>query len=211
MRLSVCIYLALSTAIVSASPEPRCCGSSPFPASQERQLRLPDGFAMALEPKILFNLWNSDESGRMRLQSRLEFQYTPPAGATGRQARQLMERSSVFSSIRAAFAQFGLDGTACLQRAVCETAAAPRHSDGLLGDLVTLTLSPSREPVTSGASAVQLAPLLEAERRGWEAGTAGCVPYIERCPVSMFNMKSGAQDLARALLDFVNTRPPTEV
>ena len=84
-----------------------------------------------------------------------------------------------------------------------QTAATPRHSDGLLGDLVTLALSPSREPVTSDLAAAQLTPLLEAERRGW--GREGCGVYFKKCPVSIFNMKSGAEDLASALLDFVNS------
>ena len=141
MHILCYIFLVLGTSLSSASPSPSCCGrDSSSSSSEARQLRLPDGFSMALEPKILFNLWNSEDSGRMRLQSRIEFRYTPPKDATGRQARQLMERTSIFSSMRAGFAQFGLDGAACLQRAVCEVSRGGGGATGRWGLWVTLLL-----------------------------------------------------------------------
>lgn len=87
---------------------------------QNRQIRLPDGFMVAVEPKIFFNLFDSDSEGTGRVQARFEFRYRPPKGSTGRQGRHLMERRTVYSTLKAMFTRVGLDGASCLERAICE-------------------------------------------------------------------------------------------
>ncbi|XP_037075839.1 uncharacterized protein LOC119096938 [Pollicipes pollicipes] len=195
------LLLRLAASSPSAPAQP-CCENHAPRSSQERQMRLPDGFTMAIEPKLFFNMFDSETEGKLRVQTRLEFRYRPPAGFSGRQARQAMDRVAVFSSLRAALSRFGLDGQSCLQRAVCETSGTPDHSDGLLGELVTLVLSPSRG--LAGQAPDQLAPLLEAERRGRTLGPDGCSALFPSCPVSLFNFADRAADYTGALLDLMN-------
>ncbi|XP_023323111.1 uncharacterized protein LOC111697361 [Eurytemora carolleeae] len=80
----------------------------------------------------------------------------------------------------------GMDGEACLLRAVCEVGAAPEHEDGLMGDAVT-TLLTATNTYTSITNPSQHAnQYAEAQLTGQMSGN--CKKYAEKCPMSLFNL-----------------------
>jgi len=78
--------------------------------------------------------------------------------------------------------RFGLDGKACVLRAICEAAEYPLENEGLLGEVLNIVLAASRATAEDD-STVEYA---RAEYQGRAQGN--CLGNYPDCPVSMFNL-----------------------
>ncbi|XP_043226866.1 uncharacterized protein LOC122384002 [Amphibalanus amphitrite] len=170
----------------------------------ERELLLPNGFALGFEPKVAFNLYDDTDMGRLRVQMKTDISYVPPANlvdaagrSLGSNARVMMDKRILYNTFKTMMSKFGADGDACLQRAVCEVAEAPLRRDGMIGEILNLVLSPSHRLDESLSEDV--AELLVAERRGREVGE--CHIAYPRCPLSLFNVIDSASDYTGSILD----------
>lgn len=77
---------------------------------------------------------------------------------------------------------FGLNGKACLLRAICEVHSKPVHQLGLIGEMLRLFFTASKSPYSD-----LLDEYVAAENTG--VGTHGpgeCYPYYKECPRSLF-------------------------
>ncbi|KAF0304880.1 hypothetical protein FJT64_023387 [Amphibalanus amphitrite] len=92
------------------------------------------------------------------------------------------DRGGVFEVARRALDKFGMDGRACLLRAICEVAAYPMEHEGLFGEIMNIVLSASRGPDDDS----RLDPYLRAEYEGRAQGD--CHATYAACPVSVFNL-----------------------
>ncbi|XP_065211260.1 uncharacterized protein LOC135839252 [Planococcus citri] len=90
------------------------------------------------------------------------------------------ERALLYTVVEDLLASFGMDGKACLLRAICEVHS---HSSiqkfGLLGEMLQLFFSASKSPF-----AELLDEYVEAEIVGREKRE--CWPYFKSCPKSLF-------------------------
>jgi len=91
------------------------------------------------------------------------------------------QREWLYARLENYLTSWGLEGRACLQRAVCEVAEAAFEEDSFLGAALNLLLRPSLSNHTNAG--YQL--LLQAERRG-QCGGDCCEGYAA-CPVSIFD------------------------
>ncbi|KAF5283823.1 hypothetical protein FQA39_LY04643 [Lamprigera yunnana] len=92
------------------------------------------------------------------------------------------ERALLYTVIEDFLDNFGMDGRACLLRAICEVHAHPLQNFGLLGEVVKLFLSASKSPFSS-----LLLEYVEAENAGrGKSGSSECWPYMKDCPKSLF-------------------------
>jgi len=82
---------------------------------------------------------------------------------------------------------FGMDGKACLLRAICETHETPLIGYGLLGEFLEVFLSPSRSPYWQ-----RLQEYIEAERTGREAGD--CSHYEKHCRRSLYKLNKYSKE-----------------
>ncbi|PSN36597.1 hypothetical protein C0J52_15609 [Blattella germanica] len=78
-------------------------------------------------------------------------------------------------------ANFGMDGKACLLRAICEVHGQSLHHFGLIGEIVKLFFTASKSPF-----AEMLEEYVNAERAGQEHGHGECWRYHKACPKSLF-------------------------
>ncbi|XP_037082554.1 uncharacterized protein LOC119103216 [Pollicipes pollicipes] len=119
------------------------------------------------------------------------------------------DRSRLLDTVGDAFRQVGLDGRACLQRLMCEVSGAPRHRDGLLGEVVNTVLlggdsadnevgtetgtevalfSNSTRPAGDGWSSQLFDAEELAEARMHGSFHGDCSERYGSCPVSIFNI-----------------------
>ncbi|XP_052131959.1 uncharacterized protein LOC113202713 [Frankliniella occidentalis] len=92
------------------------------------------------------------------------------------------ERALLYAVVEDLLDNFGMDGKACLLRAICEVhgrSAESLRSLGVLGEMLRLFLTASKSPF-----AVLLPEYVQAERAG--AGDGECWPYFRDCPKSIF-------------------------
>ncbi|XP_026479464.1 uncharacterized protein LOC113385849 [Ctenocephalides felis] len=92
------------------------------------------------------------------------------------------ERVILYAALEDLLSSFGMDGKACLLRAICEVHARPMKRLGLIGEMLRLFLSASKSPYSD-----YLQEYVEAESTG--AGNQGqteCWPYYKACPKSLF-------------------------
>jgi len=82
---------------------------------------------------------------------------------------------------------FGMDGKACLLRAICETHEAPMIGYGLVGEFLEVFLSPSRSPYWG-----RLDEYIKAERRGREKGD--CSRYFKPCAKSLYKLNKYSEE-----------------
>ncbi|KAF5280297.1 hypothetical protein FQR65_LT03106 [Abscondita terminalis] len=95
------------------------------------------------------------------------------------------ERALLYTVIEDFLENFGLDGKACLLRAICEVHAHPLRNFGLLGEVVKLFLSASKSPFSA-----LLLEYVEAENAGkGKSGASECWPYMKDCPKSLFESR----------------------
>ncbi|CAH0551026.1 unnamed protein product [Brassicogethes aeneus] len=107
----------------------------------------------------------------------------PPKGSSLENAFHGGERALLYMVIEEFLENFGMDGKACLLRAICEVHAHPLTNFGLVGEMMRLFLSPSKSPY-----AYMLKEYVEAENAGSGkmGGPAECWPYMKDCPKSLF-------------------------
>ncbi|CAH1125780.1 unnamed protein product [Ceutorhynchus assimilis] len=96
------------------------------------------------------------------------------------------ERALLYLAVEELLENFGMDGRACLLRAICEVHAHPMKGFGLLGEMLKLFFSASKSPF-----AHLMKEYVEAENAGAgvEGGPAECWPYMKDCPKSIFMTK----------------------
>ncbi|KAJ8948104.1 hypothetical protein NQ318_008457 [Aromia moschata] len=93
------------------------------------------------------------------------------------------ERALLYMVIEEFLENFGMNGKACLLRAICEVHAHPLKNFGLVGEMLKLFLSASKSPYAD-----LLVEYVEAENAGSGkmGGPAECWPYMKDCPKSLF-------------------------
>ncbi|XP_050296298.1 uncharacterized protein LOC126736118 [Anthonomus grandis grandis] len=96
------------------------------------------------------------------------------------------ERALIYLALEDFLENFGLEGKACLLRAICEVHAHSMQGFGLIGEMLKLFLSASKSPY-----AHLMEEYVEAERagKGVDGGPAECWPYMKDCPKSLFTSK----------------------
>ncbi|KAK8371710.1 hypothetical protein O3P69_013562 [Scylla paramamosain] len=98
------------------------------------------------------------------------------------------DRIGIYSVIINTLNRFGVDGKACLLRAVCEVAESPLRDDGLLGEVLNIILTASY-----GASSSHLYDYINAEHYGRAYGD--CWSAYPQCPMSLFKLFNGHNEL----------------
>ncbi|CAG9821160.1 unnamed protein product [Phaedon cochleariae] len=92
------------------------------------------------------------------------------------------ERALLYVMVEEFLENFGMDGKACLLRAICEVHAHPMRNFGLLGEMLKLFFSASKSPYSE-----MLEEYVEAENAGiGKEGPSECWPYMKDCPKSLF-------------------------
>ncbi|KAJ8975540.1 hypothetical protein NQ317_003882 [Molorchus minor] len=93
------------------------------------------------------------------------------------------ERALLYIVVEELLENFGMNGKACLLRAICEVHAHPLKNFGLIGEMLKLFLSASKSPYAD-----LLQEYVEAENAGSgkSTGPAECWPYMKDCPKSLF-------------------------
>ncbi|XP_049963575.1 uncharacterized protein LOC126484205 [Schistocerca serialis cubense] len=89
------------------------------------------------------------------------------------------ERALLYAAVEDFLSSFGMDGHACLLRAICEVHGHSVERFGLLGEMLKLFFTASRSPFSS-----VLTEYVDAERAGEEDGE--CWRYYKDCPKSLF-------------------------
>ncbi|XP_015585055.1 uncharacterized protein LOC107262908 isoform X2 [Cephus cinctus] len=89
------------------------------------------------------------------------------------------ERALLYGTAEDMLSTLGMDGKACLLRAICEVQGHPLDNFGLLGEMLKLFFTASKSPF-----AHLLEEYVEAEKRGKLHGE--CWPYFKNCPKSLF-------------------------
>ncbi|KAK0177972.1 hypothetical protein PV328_001965 [Microctonus aethiopoides] len=89
------------------------------------------------------------------------------------------ERALLYSTAEDMLSTLGLDGKACLLRAICEVQSHPLINFGLVGEVLKLFFAASKSPFAG-----LLDEYVEAENRGKIHGE--CWPYFKNCPKSLF-------------------------
>ncbi|KAL1501534.1 hypothetical protein ABEB36_006838 [Hypothenemus hampei] len=96
------------------------------------------------------------------------------------------ERALLYLAVEELLDNFGLDGKACLLRAICEVHAHSLNGFGLLGEILKLFFTASKSPF-----AYLMIDYVQAENagKGVDGGPAECWPYMKDCPKSLFMSK----------------------
>ncbi|KAK3864453.1 hypothetical protein Pcinc_029862 [Petrolisthes cinctipes] len=97
----------------------------------------------------------------------------------GRKSIYRDERFNVYGIVEGLFYKFGMDGRACVLRAVCEKAQITLEGTGILGEIIGNILGAS-----SASSYTDLYEYIQAEEYGRMEGD--CWALYPSCPVSFF-------------------------
>lgn len=94
------------------------------------------------------------------------------------------ERALLYTVVEDLLANFGMDGRACLLRAICEVHAHNYlHRFGLMGEIMKLFFTVTKSPYAD-----LMSDYVTAEQKG--ATTGECWPYFKECPKSLFQSSS---------------------
>ncbi|XP_011861871.1 PREDICTED: uncharacterized protein LOC105558669 [Vollenhovia emeryi] len=96
-----------------------------------------------------------------------------------RNAFQGGERALLYITAEEMLTTLGMNGKACLLRAICEVQGHHLNNFGLIGEMLKLFFTASRSPFAN-----LLKEYVEAENRGKFHGE--CWPYFKDCPKSLF-------------------------
>jgi len=91
------------------------------------------------------------------------------------------ERAFLYEWVEDYLFTFGMDGKACILRAICETHEAPLIGYGIMGEFLHVFLSPSKSPYWN-----RLKEYIAAERTGRETGD--CSHYSAPCSKSLYKL-----------------------
>ncbi|KAK4314693.1 hypothetical protein Pmani_014030 [Petrolisthes manimaculis] len=97
----------------------------------------------------------------------------------GRKSIHRDERFNVYTLVEGLFYKVGMDGRACVLRAVCEKAQITLEGTGILGEIISNILG-----VSSASSNTDLYEYIQAEEYGRMEGD--CLALYPSCPVSLF-------------------------
>ncbi|XP_069983139.1 uncharacterized protein [Penaeus vannamei] len=86
----------------------------------------------------------------------------------------------MYHVVEETLSNMGMNGSACLLRAVCEMFQFPLKSHGFFGEVLELFFSVSRSPHAER----RLGEYTRAERVGRSSGD--CLEYHAHCPLSLF-------------------------
>ncbi|XP_046628142.1 uncharacterized protein LOC124308981 isoform X1 [Neodiprion virginianus] len=89
------------------------------------------------------------------------------------------ERALLYGIAEDMLSQFGMDGKACLLRAICEVHGHPLDNFGFVGEIIRLFFTASKSPF-----AELMKDYVDAEKTGKSHGE--CWPYFKACPKSLF-------------------------
>ncbi|KAG7204225.1 hypothetical protein KM043_002055 [Ampulex compressa] len=89
------------------------------------------------------------------------------------------ERALLYGTVEDMLSGLGLNGKACLLRAICEVQGHPLNNFGLIGEMMKLFFTASKSPFAN-----LLEEYVEAENRGKFHGE--CWPYFKDCQKSLF-------------------------
>ncbi|XP_045111721.1 uncharacterized protein LOC123504881 [Portunus trituberculatus] len=90
------------------------------------------------------------------------------------------DRLNLYGVVERLFQRFGLDGRACVLRAVCERASSSLEGAGMMGEVITTILTASLSIASEG-----MYEYLVAEHNGRTRGD--CWALYPSCPISLFN------------------------
>ncbi|XP_049766169.1 uncharacterized protein LOC126095414 [Schistocerca cancellata] len=121
----------------------------------------------------------------------MKIDYDLPSNATqlfGQAAERALGRLTrwqLYATAEAALSSMGVDGRACVLRAICEAAETPLRQDSLLAELSHLLLTPS----TTDSGSSEGRRYLAAEHAGVAAGGGGgggegCAALYRECAAS---------------------------
>lgn len=102
-------------------------------------------------------------------------------GYYNRRSSMGRDQLQIFKSVEGALQVAGVDGKSCLLRTICEMQRHPIGEFSILGEIVTILLTPKR-----GMSDF-LHDYLEAERIG-QSNDMSCATEFPTCPVSLYNI-----------------------
>jgi len=99
----------------------------------------------------------------------------------GRNSRKLGDdQYNLFRSLEKSLQRTGIDGKACLLRAICEMQQNPINHYSIMGEIATALLTPKR------AKGNFMKDYLDAEYAG-QADSSSCSSLYHTCPVSLFD------------------------
>ncbi|XP_068206822.1 uncharacterized protein [Palaemon carinicauda] len=114
------------------------------------------------------------------------------------------DREVMYFTIENTLESIGMNGKACLLRAICEMFQAPLDRYGILGEALEIFFSPSLSPYPE----FRLGDYLEAELIGRSSGV--CVDYEEDCSHSLFTdskfESSHLMDIIDSLMSMIKLR-----
>ncbi|XP_068217736.1 uncharacterized protein [Palaemon carinicauda] len=107
------------------------------------------------------------------------------------------DREVLYKMVERSLNAVGINGKACLLRAICEMFVEPLEHHGLIGEFLEVFFSPSRKHENDDE---RLSEYTNAELEGKSIGR--CERYHEACPYSFFVSGSRNETLALEGLDF---------
>lgn len=195
---AVVVLVTLATADTVEEPEPSRQSGFLY-LGKDRRLKLPPGAIMVLTPTLSLPMGrglplgfgssmtvsipfriNFDDLGmtsELNTFGMMDDKPSPGDLAGG-------ERGVLYKVVEESLESVGLDGKACLLRAICEMFELPLPNHGIVGEVLEMFFSASRTP---GAN-TRLKEYTEAEGRG-KSGQ-DCSVYHWACPFSFFSNSS---------------------
>ncbi|XP_037791345.1 uncharacterized protein LOC119586685 [Penaeus monodon] len=169
------------------------------PRRRRRTLTLqPDGPAsFVMSVKLVMPLLTLTEDAKVQLELPISRNLGSPWGTAREGGGWNLELREMASSLEEMVTMLGMDGRACIQRAVCELAASPSLKPrGLVGEMVQIfvrrILTESRGDLNEigegEKQAAQKGQYSEAGRYGRREGT--CWQRYSLCPHSLFSLLS---------------------
>ncbi|XP_027215781.2 uncharacterized protein [Penaeus vannamei] len=216
--LALCLLLALDLqAQVEARQafkgDPGTLGDAGFDLSQYKVsdaaksrakryfVSFPSSSTLTFNNKIkvpLFKKFDSNISGVFK--GLIKATYTLPSDTvTVGRAKIDEDRLTTYNSLETVFSNFGIDGHQCLLKAICETAETTASEYGLIGELLSLLLSPNHalDEAKDG-----LLEYTAAESYGRDVGN--CDLAYSSCPLTLGELlKTGVSILQGSMSRFV--------
>lgn len=100
------------------------------------------------------------------------------------------ERAFLYEYVEDYLFTFGMDGKACLLRAICEMHESPLLGYGLVGELLEIFLTPSRS-----AYQQKMSEYISAEQAGKQEGE--CWKFSKDCSKSLFKLNKYSREAQR--------------
>jgi len=128
----------------------------------------------------------SELSTSLTMSVPFSFEFPSTASSSGRSFGG-HERGDVYTALEKYISSSaGVNGHACLLRAICEVSLAPKHNDGLVGDAVNMLLSTGTTLASITKEDETIREYVEAQDHAQNTGT--CNSYHKECPMSFFNL-----------------------